>query len=136
MNLSVETRVRAPLEQVWLCWTLPEHIIHWNFADNEWSCSSARNNLRVGGTFDYRIESKDGQSGYTISGTYTEVIRTKLISYQLEDGRRFSVMFEQLTDEIRLVQRFEAAPAEDKEVQQRIWQAILDRFALYTESMD
>ena len=67
---------------------------------------------------------------------YTEVIRTKLISYQLEDGRRFSVMFEQLTDEIRLVQRFEAAPAEDKEVQQRIWQAILDRFALYTESMD
>lgn len=109
--------------------------MNWNFANNEWSCPSARNNLRVDGTFHYRIESKEGKSGLTISGTYTEVIRTKLISYKLEDSRRFSVMFEQLEDEIRVVQRFEAKAAKDAETQRRMWQSILDRFTVYTESI-
>lgn len=135
MKISIETSVRAELEQVWLSYTLPEHIVNWNFANNEWACPKAYNNLRVGGTFDYRMESKDSKAGFDYQGTYTEVIRTKLISYQLSDERRVSVMFEQLEEAVRVVQRFDAEEKADKDVQRKSWQAILDRFKLYTESL-
>lgn len=135
MKISIETTVNAELEQVWLSFTLPEHIVKWNFANNEWACPKAYNNLRVGGTFDYRMESKDGKTGFDYEGTYTEVIRTKLISYKLSDDRRVSVMFEQLADGIRVVQRFDADENADGDIQRESWQAILDRFKLYTESL-
>lgn len=135
MKISIETTVSAPLEEVWLSWTLPEHIVNWNFASNEWSCPTAYNNLRVDGTFDYRKESKDGKAGFNYTGTYTEVIRTKLISYQLEDDRRVSVMFEQPNDAVCVLQSFDAEGGTYPEVQKEGWQTILDRFKLCVESL-
>lgn len=81
------------------------------------------------------MESKDGKTGFDYEGTYTEVIRTKLISYKLSDDRRVSVMFEQLANGIRVVQRFDADENTDGDIQRETWQAILDRFKLHTESL-
>ena len=110
-KITIDTTINSSLEQVWLCWTLEEHIVEWNFVNNDCSCPKAYNNLRVGGTFDFRMESNNGKSNFAVKGTYTEIIRTKFLSYQFEDGRRESILFEEIDGQIRLVQSFE--PSKD-----------------------
>jgi uncharacterized protein YndB with AHSA1/START domain len=43
MQITVQTNINSSLAQVWECWTLPEHIINWNFASDDWCCPSATN---------------------------------------------------------------------------------------------
>ena len=69
----METTVKAPVEKVWEYWTSPGHIIHWNNAIDSWHTPAASNDLRVGGSFVYRMEAKDGSFGFDFGGTYDEV---------------------------------------------------------------
>ncbi len=44
-KITVTTNVSRPVEKVWELWTNPDHIVHWNFATNEWHCPNATNDL-------------------------------------------------------------------------------------------
>ena len=62
--IEVRTTVHAPLSKVCLCWTDASHIIHWNFASDDWTCPKASNPLEAGATFNWRMEAKDQSMGF------------------------------------------------------------------------
>jgi uncharacterized protein YndB with AHSA1/START domain len=45
--IVVETLVKKNLQTVWECWTMPEHIVNWNFASEDWHAPAAKNYLNV-----------------------------------------------------------------------------------------
>lgn len=132
--LTVETTVNAPVEKVWTIWTTPEHITNWNFASDDWHSPQAQNDLREGGQFTYRMESKDGSIGFDFTGTYQKIIEHKEISYTLEDGRSVVVLFIANGNQTTVREMFEPESTHPQEMQQQGWQAILNNFKTYVEA--
>jgi uncharacterized protein YndB with AHSA1/START domain len=132
-TIIVQTNIKAPVEKVWEYWTLPEHIIKWNFASDDWQTPWAENDLRPGGKFKSRMEAKDGSSGFDFEGTYTTVKTNELIEYEIGDGRKVKVMFLENGSETNVVEKFEAENVYSFEQQRTGWQSILDNFKKYTE---
>ena len=127
------TMVNVPMARTWEFFTEPAHIIKWNFASDDWQCPSAENNLVVGGTFNYRMEAKDGSFGFDFVGTYDEIKPNLLIAYTMGDGRKVSVTFASADDQTNIVETFEAENQNSPEMQRAGWQAILDNFRKYVE---
>jgi len=134
VTITVETEIAASIEKVWNCWTVPEHIVNWNFASDDWCAPSAKNDLRVGGKFSFRMEARDGSTGFDFEGTYTNVQLNEQIEYIMDDGRKATVLFVKNGDAIQLIESFEAETMNSVELQQQGWQAILDNFKKYVES--
>jgi uncharacterized protein YndB with AHSA1/START domain len=86
--VSVRAQIHAPLETVWQYWTTPESIVKWNQASDDWHTTKAENDLRVGGSFNNRMEAKDGSNGFDFTGIYQKVILKKQIDYTIADGRK------------------------------------------------
>lgn len=136
MVITVETIVNAPIAKVWDCWTLPQHITNWNYASDDWHTPVAENDLRVGGRFMSRMEAKDGSMGFDFFGFYDEVITHKYIAYTLGDNRKVNVTFTDMGNHSKVVECFEAENENPLELQQGGWQAILNNFKKYTESVN
>ena len=134
-KITVETLVHAPLEQVWDCWTKPEHIVKWNAASEDWHTVRAENDLREGGVFNSRMEAKDGSAGFDFEGTYTTVVPQERLVYQLGDERTVEVTFEQQGDDVKVTETFDTEDVNSAELQRTGWQAILDEFKKYTEAL-
>ena len=134
MQITIETLVNASLDKVWTAWITPDDINQWNTALETWHTLNSRNDLRVGGTFSFRMEAKDGSMGFDFGGTYTEVIPQQRIEYVLGDNRGVSVTFEAVEEGIRVVERFETEDVNAAEMQRQGWQAILTNFARYVEA--
>lgn len=81
------------------------------------------------------MEAKDGSQGFDFEGKYDEIIPYKLIRYTLGDGRETTITFESRADGTYVEERFEAEGSFPAEMQQQGWQAILDNFKTYTESL-
>lgn len=135
MYITVETSIKAAIGKVWECWTDPAHIVNWNFASNEWECPSAKNDLRPNGAFNWRMEAKNGTMGFDFTGVYSEIIENELIAYQISDGRKVTVEFIIVDNEVKVVERFEAEGSNANEQQKAGWQAILQNFKKYVESI-
>jgi len=45
------------------------HITQWNNASEDWHTPRAENDLKPGGTFNYRMEAKNGSAGFDFRGT-------------------------------------------------------------------
>ncbi|TGK82256.1 activator of HSP90 ATPase [Leptospira noumeaensis] len=133
-QITVQSTISADNKKVWDYYTLPTHIIHWNFASDDWQCPWAKNDLTVGGKYSARMEAKDGSFGFEFEATYDKVIDQKLISYIMEDGRKASVSFEVLGNQTQVTVTFDAENQNPIEMQRGGWQAILDNFKKYTES--
>jgi len=134
-SITVETTVKASVEKVWEVWTMPEHIVKWNNASAEWHTTRAQNDLRAGGKFLSRMEAKDGSFAFDFEGTYEEVKTNELISYSIGDGRKAKIIFIAEDNETKVVETFEAENQNSIEMQRGGWQAILDNFKKYTESL-
>jgi uncharacterized protein YndB with AHSA1/START domain len=134
-KISVEALVNAPLEKVWNCWSDPLHITKWCFASDDWHAPKAENELEVGKTFKTTMAAKDGSFSFDFGGKYTTVEYGKRISYVLEDGRQVDITFEQLGDSVKVTEDFDAESEHSIEMQKGGWQAILDNFKKYTESV-
>ncbi len=134
--ITVATSVKAPIEKVWELWTTPEHIKNWNKANDDWHTPKAENDLRPGGKFVSRMEAKDGSMGFDFGGTYEEIKAKKLISYTLEDGRKVEIIFSPEGDTTKVTESFEAESTNPIEMQRDGWQAILDNFKIYAESLN
>lgn len=134
MTLTIHTTVNSTIDKVWSAWTTPADINQWNAATDDWHNPQSRNDLRVGGTFSYRMEAKDGSAGFDFTGTYTRVEPRKVIEYVMDDNRKVSVTFTPVEGGIRVTEAFETEDQHSAEMQKQGWQNILDRFATYVES--
>jgi len=134
-KITIETTVNAPIEKVWEAWTKPEHIVKWNYASDDWHSPWAKADFREGGNFSARMEAKDGSMGFDFGGVY-DVIRTnEYIEYTIGDGRKVQVNFSSSGKQTKVVETFEAENTNSIELQRGGWQAILDNFKKYTESV-
>lgn len=131
-KIVVEVVVETSLEKAWEYWNDPEHIVGWAFDSDDWKVSQAENDLRIGGTFKVRTQTKDGSESVDFVG---KDIRTNdLIEYDLEDGRRVSVRFTETPEGVRVTEDFQPEEKSPVEDQRAGWQATLQNFKSYVES--
>lgn len=133
IKITVEVKIKASVEKVWKLWTLPEHIMKWNNASDDWHTPAAKNDLRVGGKFVCTMAAKDGSVSFDFTGIYDEVVPHKRIVYTIEDGRKVSVDFIPQGNETTVIETFEAETENTPELQKAGWQAILNNFKKYAE---
>jgi uncharacterized protein YndB with AHSA1/START domain len=133
--ITVNTTVNSPITKVWEAWTRPEHITHWAFASDDWYSPKATNDLKVGGNFSTTMAAKDGSVSFDFSGTYTDVQSERFLAYLADDGRRVEIIFSSNGDQTEISEAFEAEDINTIELQQGGWQAIMDNFKKYTESL-
>jgi uncharacterized protein YndB with AHSA1/START domain len=126
--ITVQSKINAPMEKVWKLWTTPEDIVNWNYASDDWQSPRAENDLRAGGTFNYRMESKDGSQGFDFGGVYKKVKTHELIVYEIGDGRKVRIDFKGSGNKTEIVETFEAENVYSIEQQQGGWQSILNNF--------
>ena len=136
ISITVEATINAPVEKVWKLWSTPEHIINWNSASPDWHTPWSENDLRVGGKFASRMEAKDGSFGFEFGGEYSKVEENKAIEYFMSDGRRVEVLFTTEGDATKVTETFDAETENPVEMQRGGWQAILDNFKKYTETIN
>jgi uncharacterized protein YndB with AHSA1/START domain len=134
MKITVETLARTDLETAWSAYNTPSDITQWNSPSEDWHSPRSQVDLRDGGSFNTRMEAKDGSMGFDFEGTYTNVVPQQLIEYRMGDGREVAVHFDQTEDGVRVRTVFDAESENSAEVQQQGWQAILDNFGRYAEA--
>jgi uncharacterized protein YndB with AHSA1/START domain len=135
-KITVKAGINAPLEFVWKCWTSPEDIIHWNNASDDWHTPKAENELRTGGKFNYRMEARDGSFGFDFWGIYDEIKTNKYIEFTLGDDRKVKITFTTDNNSTTVIETFEAETTNSIELQRTGWQAILNNFKKYAESLN
>ncbi len=133
MKITVETKIAAPIEQVWRAWTTPDDIKQWNAASDDWHTTRAAVDLRVGGSFSSRMEAKDGSMGFDFAGTYTRIVEHELIEGSFGD-RVMLVEFISGQDGVTVRETFDAETTHSEEQQRQGWQAILNNFAKHVEA--
>jgi uncharacterized protein YndB with AHSA1/START domain len=134
-RITVATTVRASVKRAWEIWSQPAHIMKWNNASDDWHTPRAENNLTVGGSFNSRMQSRDSKMGFDFTGKYTEVELYKKIAYTLDDGRTVEILFSENDGSTTITETFEAEQINPIEMQREGWQAILDNFKKYAESL-
>ncbi|HVK60726.1 MAG TPA: SRPBCC family protein [Bdellovibrionales bacterium] len=134
-KIKIEATIAAPTSKVWEAWTKPEHITKWNFASDDWQCPWAKNDLRVGGVYAARMEAKDGSFGFEFEAIYDEVVDQKKITYTMGDGRKATTDFESLGEKTKVTTVFDAEKENPEAMQRDGWQAILNNFKKYAESL-
>lgn len=133
--ITIEITILKSVSKVWEYFTEPEHITQWNFASPEWTCPNAKNDVQIGGEFNYRMEAKDQSFGFDFKGTYDEVSPFEKIKYHLEDGRNVEVLFESIDQNTtKVTEVFEPDPEQPAQMQREGWYAILDNFHKHVEN--
>ena len=132
-KITVETKISAPIEQVWRAWNTPDDVKQWNAASDDWHTTKSEVDLRVGGAFSSRMEAKDGTMGFDFAGTYTNVVEHKLIESTF-GGRILLVEFITGQDGVTVRETFDPESTHSVEQQRQGWQAILSNFKKHVES--
>jgi uncharacterized protein YndB with AHSA1/START domain len=134
MKITVETVVKARLNQVWNAWNNPADIEQWNAAQDDWHTTRSSVDLREGGKFVSRMEARDGSKGFDFEGTYTRIVPHKTIEYRMSDGREVKVEFAERAGGVVVKETFDTEIENPIELQRQGWQAILDNFARHVEA--
>lgn len=132
-SITVRISTKEPLEKVWNYFTQPEHITKWCFASDDWHAPKAENDLKVGGTFSTTMAAKDGSVSFDFGGTYIEVVPMKKYAYTMPDGRKVTVKFDVMDDNVILTENFDPEHQNTMELQRGGWQAILENFKKHLE---
>lgn len=132
-TITVQSNIDAKRNKVWEYYTNPKHIVNWNFASDDWCCPSAENDLRIGGTYQVRMEAKDGSFGFDLIGIYKEIKPMESFRYEF-GGRQVRVSFVENGTATQLKVTFDPETENPIDMQRNGWQAILDNFKKYTES--
>jgi len=131
--ISIKAIIDSPIEKVWKNWTLPEDIVKWNYASDDWHSPHAENDLRVGGAFNYRMEARDGSFGFDFTGVYDKISENEVIEYTIDDGRKVRINFIPFENKTEVIETFEAENINSIDLQRDGWQAILDNFKKHVE---
>lgn len=113
----------------------PEHIKNWNFASKDWHCPNATSEFKEGGHFNYRMEAKDQSFGFDFTGTFDKIEEPNLIQYHIDDLREVVIRFEAQGNQTFIEVIIDAEKENSIALQKRGWQAILDNFKKYIESL-
>lgn len=132
-RITVEAIINAPVEKVWNHWITPIHILKWNTASDDWQTTYSENDVRPGGKFLTRMESRDRSMGFDFEGEYTKVEPLKKIESVMTDGRHLQVIFTTNGNETNLTEVFDAENENPVEMQREGWQAILNNFKNHVE---
>lgn len=132
-KITISTTTSASVGRAWRAFTTPADIIHWNFANDDWSCPSAEIDLRVGGAYKARMEAKDKSFGFDFEAVYEEVEPHKALTLLMGDGRRARTTFEAVGTETKVTTVFDAEAQNSLDMQRSGWQAILDNFRRHIE---
>ena len=135
-KITIESTVNAPVEKVWESWTKPDHIVKWNYASDDWHSPWAKSDFREGGNFSARMEAKDGTMGFDFGGVFNVIKTNEYIETTLGDGRKVETSFIKQGNQTKVIETFEAENTHPAELQKNGWQAILDNFKKYTESIN
>lgn len=133
-KITVEVLVDAPIAKAWDWWTTPDHVTKWNAASDDWHTPRAVNDLKVGGSFSYRMEARNKSAGFDYGGTYSIVVPREHLHFVLGDGRHVDIRFLPEGTRVRIVEEFETETTNTPERQRTGWQAILDSFKRYVEA--
>lgn len=133
--ITVQNNINAPIETVWECWTNPVHITKWNNASDDWHTPYAENDLRTGGRFKSTMASKDGTMSFDFEGEYTLIEQNKAIEYVMADGRKVEISFAASPTGVDVIESFDPETENSEEMQRGGWQAILNNFKKYVESL-
>ena len=133
-QITIRTKINAPLNSVWKYWTTAEDIVGWNNASGDWHTPEAENDLRPGGQFSFRMEAKDGSMGFDFGGVHNKVVKNKLIDSTLDDGRKMEVVFSENGSVTEVIETFETEPTHMIDKQRDGWQSILNNFKKYVET--
>ncbi len=133
-TITIRATVNADKTKVWNYYTQPEHIIHWNFASDDWHCPSASNNMIVGGLYSARMEAKDGSFGFDFEAVYNNIVDGENFTYSMPNHRAIHVLFHQVGDATEVEITFDIDQENPIELQRAGWQAILDNFKHYVET--
>lgn len=131
--ITVATKVKAPMEKVWDCFTNPVHITKWCQASDDWHAPYAENDARTGGKFKTTMAAKDGSMSFDFEGIYSNVQPHKAIEYAIADGRKVKINFANESDGVQITESFDPESQNSHEMQRGGWQAILDNFKKYAE---
>jgi uncharacterized protein YndB with AHSA1/START domain len=132
-TLTIRVTVLADKQKVWEYYTQPEHITKWNFANDDWCCPSASNDLKIGGRYVARMETKDGSFGFDFDAVYTEINQGQNFTYEF-GGRFATVDFKETDGQTEVTVTFDPETENSIDLQRQGWQAILDNFKKYTEA--
>ena len=132
-KITLEEVVFAPIDEVWKKWNAEEDIKNWYFANNDWHCPEAKNDLKPGVKFSYTLAAKDGSMSFDFSGTYDQILPKEKIDYTLDDGRKATVEFVEANNATRVMESFDPEESNSREAQEKGWQAILLQFKKYAE---
>lgn len=133
--LKIEVLVESTIEKAWESMVASEHIVNWNFASDDWHCPKSESDFRVGGTFASTMAAKDGSFSFDFGGTYTRIEAPNLLAYVLGDGRNVEVHLKQTADGILVEEYFDPEATNPEAMQQAGWQAILNNYKRYTETL-
>lgn len=132
--IIVSARINAPIAAAWECYTQPQHITQWNFADPSWHCPHAENTMEVGGRYLARMEAKDGSFGFDFEAVYESITPGRAFTYGF-GGRTATVNFDEDGGVTMVTVSFTPEEINSRERQQQGWQAILDNYARYAEAV-
>jgi uncharacterized protein YndB with AHSA1/START domain len=135
-EITVQALVECGIDRAWDAYTNPAAITQWNFAVPEWHCPRAENDLRVGGTVRSRMEARDGSMGFDFEGVYTEVVPMERLAYALGEDRTVVATFRDAGHgDTEVSVRFTPDPTNPLDMQRGGWQAILNNYKAYAESV-
>lgn len=133
ITVQVAVAVAVPPEKAWNIFTEPLHVCQWNQASADWHTPHGENDLRPGGRFCYRMESRDGSEGFDFWGINEEVHPGSRLVWALGDGRRVEITFERSPGGTLVTEVFDPETENPVELQRAGWQAILDSFKTWAE---
>lgn len=133
--ITIKITILDNVEKVWRYYTEAKHITKWNFAESSWHCPEAENNLEVGGSFNYRMESKKEDFGFDYKGIFDEILPLNLLKFHLDDGRKVEVKFNKIDENTtEVVETFEPENNNMFDMQRDGQYAILNNFHKYVEN--
>ncbi|USN56822.1 MAG: SRPBCC domain-containing protein [Candidatus Peribacteria bacterium] len=92
-QITISTKIYAPLQTVRDAWTDPDAITQRNYASDDRHCPSATVDFRIGGTYSARMEAKDGSFGFDFVTIYDDIVDQQKIVSTMEDGRKIHTTF-------------------------------------------
>lgn len=132
-TLEAKVKVKGSKEKVWELWTKEEFVKIWNVPFQDWHCPKVINDVRTGGTFDFRMEKKDGSEGFNYKGSYTLVIPFDRIELLQVNGRKSTVHFTEQDGDTTVIEQFEPEENTELRLQQEFCQSVLDKFKAFAE---
>lgn len=132
-TLEAQVIIKASREKVWEVWTKEEYVKIWNVPFEDWHCPTVINEVRTGGSFDFRMEKKDGSEGFNYKGEYTFVVPNERIELLQEDGRKSVIHFKEQDGNIAVIEQFEPEEKTELGLQVEFCQSILNKFKACVE---